>query len=165
MIFDGTDRKVVQALPLPAGSADHIIFDDTLKGFGVRIRLDAGGKVTRSWVAQFRCSGRQGRIKVGDCAKLSPKQAREKATELLAMATLGIDPAGKRAEDRKQNTITLRSVIEQFLRTKEKQVETDNLRPASLKVMKIYLTGDYFGPLHGKPINAVTRADVAVRLN
>jgi integrase len=165
MNFNGMDRKLVQALPLPTGSADSIIFDDTLKGFGVRLRLDAGGKVIRSWVAQFRVNGRQGRLKIGDVAKLSPEQARKKATELLAQATLGTDPAGKRAEDRKQNTITLRSVIDQFLRTKEKQVETDNLRPASLKAMKIYLTGDYFGPLHSKAINAITRADVAVRLN
>ena len=159
------DRKTVAALALPQGKFDTIVFDDTLKGFGIRLRLDAGGKVIRSWVAQFRVNGRQGRLKIGDVFKLSPEQARKRATELLAQATLGTDPAGKRAEDRKQNTITLKSVIDQFLRTKEKQVETDNLRPASLKAMKIYLTGDYFGPLHGKPINAVTRADVAVRLN
>jgi hypothetical protein len=40
----------VAGLKLPEGKSELLVFDDTLPGFGVRLR--AGGK--RSWIAQYR---------------------------------------------------------------------------------------------------------------
>ena len=49
--------KIVSALTaLPAGKGDHIEWDDELKGFGLRLRLGAGGQVKRNWIAQYRVS-------------------------------------------------------------------------------------------------------------
>ena len=52
-----TDRSA-RTEALPDGKADHIIFDDKLSGFGLRIR--AGGK--RSWIVQYRFGTRQRRF-------------------------------------------------------------------------------------------------------
>jgi integrase len=49
---------------------------------------------------------------------------------------------------------------------KELQLRNDSRRASSLNITRLYLLrGDYFKPLHTKPINAVTKADVATRLN
>jgi hypothetical protein len=48
--------KSVGALKLD-GKQDLIIFDDEMKGFGFRLRLGSGGKVLRSWVAQYKRAG------------------------------------------------------------------------------------------------------------
>ena len=45
------DAKTVAALKLD-GKTDAIFFDDDLPGFGHRLRLGAGGKLRRSWIAQ-----------------------------------------------------------------------------------------------------------------
>ena len=44
----------VAKLALPPGKSDHIVFDDGLPGFGVRLR--AGGK--KVWIAQYRVGTR-----------------------------------------------------------------------------------------------------------
>ena len=37
-------------IQLPKGKADHIVFDDGLTGFGLRVRRGSGGRVIRNWV-------------------------------------------------------------------------------------------------------------------
>jgi hypothetical protein len=48
------DAKTIATLILSGGKTDAIWFDDTLPGFGYRLRAGAGGKLLRSWVAQYR---------------------------------------------------------------------------------------------------------------
>ena len=43
-------RPNVARLTLSSGKSEQIIFDETLPGFGIRLR--AGGK--RTWIAQYR---------------------------------------------------------------------------------------------------------------
>jgi integrase len=67
---------------------------------------------------------------------------------------------------RAATAITLKSVIDQYLQAREKQLENDSRRASSLDISRLYLArGDYFKPLHSKPINAVIKADIATRLN
>ena len=59
---------------------DRIVFDDDLPGFGVRVfRLGR-----KSYVIQYRCQKRTRRYTLGNCAVLTPYQARKKAASLLA---------------------------------------------------------------------------------
>jgi integrase len=146
-------------------TAEGIHFDRELKGFGVRIRPAAHGSLSKTWVVQYRFKGQQKRMKLADVAKLSAERARRLATEKLAMVVLKIDPAADRKEERAAMSTTLRSVIDQYLRIKQRQLENDRRRASSLAVTRLYLTGDYFKPLHATPINAVTRAALATRLN
>jgi integrase len=155
------NRKTVSELTVPG-----IYFDDTLKGFGVRVRTSADGKPVTSWIIQYRIGKKQRRQKLGDVTKLSDVRARKLALSRLGKVAEGIDPAAEKDAARAANAITVRSVLDQYLPMKEKQLENDSRRASSLNVSRLYLAkGDYFKPLHNKPINAVTKADIATRLN
>ena len=76
--------------------------DDKLKGFILRIQPSG----SMSYIAEY---GRGKRITIGKTGTLKPEQARERARELLAGATLGDDPM----EERKaQNSDTFKDYVE-----------------------------------------------------
>jgi hypothetical protein len=147
------DLKSLTTAALPKGKTDHIIWDDELPGFGLRLR--AGGH--RSWIAQYRSSDRRTRrATIAAVAKLGPADARQAARKLLAKVALGQDPQEDKASKRRQASQTFRSVVEAYLAAKQGE-----LRPISLRIAKLYLTGSYFEQLHSLGVTAVTRADVA----
>jgi integrase len=151
--------KATAALTLPAGKTDVIYFDDTMAGFGFRLRLGAGGKVLKSWVCQYRRAGATRRVLVGSAEVVGAEQARLAAKKVLGAVAMGQDPSADRATRRDKDRNSLRALIEQFLAAKERQ-----LRPRSFFEVKRYLTGGYFKPLHGMPIDTVTRHDVSARV-
>jgi integrase len=151
--------KIVAALQLPAGKADVIYFDDSLSGFGYRLRAGAGGKVLRSWVAQYRRAGGSRRITLGDAAVISAEQARKQAKKVLGRVAIGEDPQAERINRRSKDQHSLRAVIDEHLKAKQ-----PNLRPRTLFEITRYLTGSYFKPLHAMPVDTVARKDVAARL-
>jgi integrase len=150
------DAKTVASLTLPDGKPDVIFFDDELSGFGIRVR--AGGH--RSWIAQYRARGRTRRQTIGSVEKLIPIEARKAARKILAKVELGEDPQGTKQEQRRQAVHTLRSVAEAYLEAKASE-----LRPSSLRVTRLYLTGRYFKPLHTTSIVAISHPDVAARIS
>jgi integrase len=149
--------KTVAALALAKGRSEEFAWDE---GFGLRLRRRRDGKVLRSWVAQYRTHGRTRRVTLGACEKLTPAQAREAARKILARVALGHDPQAEKAAKRVRAARTLQSVVAAYLA--EKQTE---LRPSSLRALKLYLTGKYFRPLHAMGVDEITRADVAARLS
>jgi integrase len=152
--------KTISGLALPANKDDAIIFDDDMPGFGFRLRR-SGDKVRRSFVAQYRTHGRTRRVLIGSLELFSAEQARAQAKKILAQVHLGRDPQGEKAAARLKLARTLRSVVDDFLLSKQPR-----LRPASFRVTKLYLTGrSYFGPLHTTTIGEITRADVAARIS
>ena len=151
--------KVVAALQLPAGKADVIYFDAALPGFGYRLRRGANGKVLRSFVVQYRRAGGTRRIMLGNAAVLSAAAAREQARKVLGRVANGEDPQADKIDRRAKDQLTLRGVIDEHLGAKAKDV-----RPRTLVELTRYLTGTYFKPLHGMPVDAVTRKDIAARL-
>jgi hypothetical protein len=58
------DAKTVSNLEL-GGKTDAIFFDSLHPGFGFRLRV-SGGKVLRSWIAQYRRGGSQRRMMIGN---------------------------------------------------------------------------------------------------
>jgi integrase len=153
-----TDKNVA-GLVLPAGKTDVIHFDVELHGFGFRIRAGARGRLLRSWVCQYKRSGRNRRIRIGPAEVLTAERARGAARELLAKVALGQDPAGDRRDRRGLDTVTLRSVIPDYLAAAAARV-----RPKSLYETRRYLTGPHFRALHGFPLDQVDRRAVAARL-
>jgi integrase len=152
------DNKTVAALGL-GGKSDVIHFDDQLSGFGFRLRQGAGGKVLKSWIAQYRHHGRTRRMLLGSADVLSAEQARTAAKKHLAAATLGNDPQGERSDRRDRDAVTFRSMVTEYLAVKQATV-----RPNTLRAATAYLRGDYFRPLHNLPVDAVERRDVAAAL-
>ena len=81
--------KTVAGLALPVGKTDHIVWDDEVSGLGYRIRLGAGGKLLRSWVAQYKRAGATRRVTLGQGGLIGAEQARLAARKLLAQVVLG----------------------------------------------------------------------------
>jgi integrase len=153
------DSKTVPSLVLPKGRADEICWDADLEGFGLRLRRRTSGDLLRNWVAQYRAAGHTRRITIGSADNITPAQARDAARKLLARVELGHDPQAEKAAKRQQNTRTFRLAVDTYLAAKK-----NKLRPESYRVTALYLTGPYFRPLHSMAINAITRADVAMRV-
>jgi integrase len=145
-------KDTVATLAPPAGKIDHIEWDDALPGFGVRLR--GTGK---RWVVQYRAGTQQRRESLGDVRKVSLEDARKIARQRFAQVELGVDPAAER-ERASANALTLGVVIGRYMDAKR-----DRLRPSSFKAAERYLAA-HWKPLHGRPLDAIKRADVAARL-
>jgi integrase len=151
--------KSVAALKLD-GKRDLIVFDETLPGFGYRLRLSHDGKrVLRSWIVQYKRGGATRRMMLGSAEILGAEKARQEAKKILGRVALGEDPATDKRERRDKDRLSLRSVIDEYLAAKEREVRRRTFRQITL-----YLTGPYFKALHGMPVDQVTRKDVASRL-
>jgi integrase len=148
--------KAVAGLVLPAGKNDEIHFDDQLPGFGFRLRRRGANEPARAtWVAQYRHAGTTRRVKLGDAKVLNAEAARGAARKVLAQVALGGDPQ-ERQERRGKDRLTLHAVVAEYLGAKQPE-----LRPSTMTKVRGYLTGAYFRPLHGKPLDAITRAELA----
>jgi integrase len=146
-------------IALPEGKRDHIVFDEELIGFGLRVRRLSGGAIRRYWIVQYRAHGRARRLIIGDAAKLTAAQARDQARKLLAKVELGGDPQGDKKERREKDTHSLHSVITEFLDHKT------GVKENTLRAARLYLEGDgYLGALRSLPVDRVTRRDLASRI-
>src|SRR5262245_26842361 len=143
-------KDAVAGLKLPAGKTDHIEWDGALPGFGVRLRGN-----NKRWVIQYRAGARQRRESLGDVRKVTLEDARKIARQRFAQVELGVDPA---AERERASAVTLGVVIRRYLEAKR-----DRLRPNSFNAAERYLA-EHWKPLHGRPLDAIKRADVAARL-
>jgi integrase len=153
------DAKSVAALKL-VDKDDVIYFDDSMPGFGFRLRRGAGGKVLRSWVVQYKRAGATRRITLGSAEVLGAEAARAAAKKLLAKVALGEDPQGARIDRRGKDLLTLRSQVTEYLAAREREV-----RPRTFVEMGRYLTDPrYFGPLHRLSLDTITRRDIAARV-
>jgi integrase len=144
------DSKTVNAVRLD-GKTDQIFFDDTLPGFGYRLRLSADGKVNANWIAQYRSAGGTRRVLIGAAAKCKA------AKKILAAVALGDDPQADRRDRRNKDQHTVRSVVAEYLAAKEPEVRRRTL----VETRRYLSTGSYFRPLHAMPIDTVTRKHIA----
>jgi integrase len=151
--------KSAGALALPASKRDVIHFDDTMPGFGYRLRLGAGGKVLRSWVCQCRRAGATRRVLLGSAEVLGAEQARTAAKKVLRAVAMGHDPQADRIDRRGKDRLTLRALVDEYLAARQ-----PHLRPRSFVEAERYLTSGYFKPLHGMPLDTITRRDIAARV-
>ena len=110
-------------------------------------------------MAQYRHAGGTRRVLLGPAAVLGAEQARAAAKKTLAAAALGQDPQGDRADRRDKDRLIVRAVVDEYLHVKEMQVRASTFDDA-----RRYLTGPYFKPLHGMPIDRIGRKDIAARL-
>ena len=149
-------KQVLKDIALPPGRSEGIYFDDTLPGFGLRLR--ASGK--RTWIAQYRVGSRQRRITLGTWETLTPEEARRHARDVLAKVHLGQDPQLEKKTARAKSTETIGAAINQFL----SDYAEPNYRPKTLaEVKRALLTA--WKPLHELPFDKISRALIAERLS
>jgi integrase len=151
------DSKTINALTLPPGRSEEVYWDTSLPGFALRWRRSGG----RAWIVQYRNgAGRSLKYTLGAFEKLAVADARQAARTILGAVAVGRDPQGEKLAARLAGVHTLRSAVDAYLAARQPE-----LRPASFKVTKLYLTGTaYFGPLHRAAITTIGRADIAARL-
>lgn len=137
----------------PAGSRDHIIWDEEKPSFGVRLRPSKA-----VYVVQYRVGRKQRRESLGDVRKLTLKDARKAAGQRFAKVELGVDPAAEKAVARGRDRVTFRSVADRYLAAKK-----PDLRPNTWNAAKRYFE-DYWGPFHRTPIGEITSRALAAHL-
>jgi integrase len=92
---DLTDVRVRNARP---AENQYEIFDRAIGGFALRVSPSG----TKSYVVNFRCNGKNRRMKLGNAIVMSLADAREAAMLAKAKAKSGIDPLDERDRDQEQ---------------------------------------------------------------
>lgn len=92
--------KSVKAVPKPA-TGNQVTYDNEVKGFGVRVTA-AGA---RAFVVNYRASGRERRITIGNFPDWKVAQARDEAKSIKRQVDSGKDPMADRHADRAAPTI------------------------------------------------------------
>ena len=146
-------QKTIASIHLPAGKSEHVVFDEDLPGFGLRIR-DSGA---RSWVYQCKIGRRNRRVTIGSVSAVSPVRARETANEMHAKARLGIDPSREKIESRTQASVS------EALRTYLAHQRT-HLKARSYTEVERHLLKNCKS-LHSLPLTKVDRRAVATRIS
>ena len=144
--------KTVKTLTLPPGVKDKVFWDDTVPGFGVRVR--AGGSHT--FRVQYDIGGRTRGMTLGPVGLLDLGKARTRAKEILAAVRLGRDPAYEKHEARERARETFGALLlERYLPLKQAQ-----LRPRSFVEVERHL-GKYARPLHARPVASIDQRTIA----
>ena len=82
-------KRTVDAL-VPA-ERERIVWDDEIKGFGVRVH-PSGRKV---YIVKYRHEGRAVKVTIGPHGLIATAAARARAAEIVTLARTGRDLAGK----------------------------------------------------------------------
>ena len=93
-------KRFIESIPAPQ-SGYAIVWDDALKGFGVRVMASG----IKTFIVNY-CThtGRQRRMSIGRCNVLLPDRARKEAIRILGAVALGGDPIGERQRIRREST-------------------------------------------------------------
>lgn len=150
-------KATISKLKIPDGKTEHLVFDDTLPGFGLRLR--AKGAI--SWVVQYRIAKRQRRMTIGKLAGLAPERARATAAEILAKVRLGEDPQETKLQARNTEPIrrtTFGEVAALYLDAAE-----ERQRPNTHRNVRRHLNVDW-RVFHALPIDEIDHKLVALEL-
>lgn len=170
-----TKTRVDDAKP---GERDYFLWDSAVPGFGLKV-TPAGGRI---YVFQYRMAKPGNakamptrRITLGKHGVLTPDQARKEAKRLAALVTSGIDPrqaeldaiaakdeAKRKAEQKARREANL--VFETVADTWLAEYELDH-RPRSYGQAKLVIHKHLMPKLRGKPLPAITRADLQAILD
>ncbi len=128
-----------------------IIFDDEVKGFGLRVW--PSGKKT--YLVQYRSGGRTRRVKIGRHGILTAEQARKRAKELLGAVAHGQNPAQEIHDHRR--SVTVATMCERFYRDHVLEHCKPNTQREYRRSIDLFIN-PAIGPFK---VVDVTRADMA----
>jgi len=145
---------IIRTLKLPPGVTDRVFFDEDLPGFGLRVRASG----VHTWMIQYAIARRTRRVVLGQLSALDAGRARALAQTMLAKVRLGGDPAAEKDQAKAAAAETFGALLPRFLK-----YQNARLRPRSYVETERYLTVNA-KPLHGSPIETVSRRAIAARL-
>ena len=143
----------IKTLALPAGVRDKTYFDDSLGGFGLRLREGGAAR----WVVQYDLGGKTKRVTLGTTAMLELGAARAKAKDMLAAVRLGGDPAAEKRQAHERASESFGALLARYLPHKQAQLKTGS---RSFKEVERHLT-KYARSLHARPVTAIDRRTIA----
>jgi integrase len=133
------------------GKSERIVFDDDIKGFGLRIR--EGG--SQSWIYQYRVGSKQRRMVLGSAKSVHLSVARENASRLEARVRLGGDPAMDKETARRSADETFGVLVDQYLAARQSKWRANTEREVRRHLTK------YAKSLHRFPITAVSQLNIS----
>jgi len=142
-------KDVIESTELPA-KGQVFLWDDELKGFGVRLTPNA-----RTYIVQARVKGKTRRVTLGKHGVLTLQQARKRAIKELSKMLEGVDPTKekKRAE---AQAVTLEQLISAYVKDRR------NLKESSRADIHKHLKTS-FSDWAKKPIISITREKATIR--
>jgi integrase len=143
--------STVAALKVPRGKSEIIAFDDSLPGFGVRVRR--GG--SRRFVYQYKLNGSNRRVTFKEA---NVKRARAAAQILAAKVTLGTDPALEKEAAHDAAGDTFKRCLDRYLARPQ-----GRRRERTLQEIRRHLERN-LAPLHRLHIRTIDRRRVADEL-
>jgi Arm DNA-binding domain len=142
------------ALAALEGQSEYFVWDESLPGFGARVR-----RLSTRFVIQYRITGNKTRREsLGDIRRISIADARKIAKRRFAQAEMGEDPAAAKARAKAEalaQQLTLGVTADRYLALKQ-----STLRPSTHQAATRYYT-KHWGPLRNQPLTDITRAEVA----
>jgi integrase len=145
----------IATLRLPKGKSDYIWFDQSVPGFGIRVRASGSS----SWIYQYKIGRKTRRVTIATATAIPLGRARQIAGELHAKVRLGGDPAGEKRRAVARAGHTLGVLAEDYLAQQQTQ-----LRPGSLREVARHLRL-YAAPLHGLSVDSIDQRTIADRLS
>ena len=145
-------------LKMPAGKSDHIEFDETMPGFGVRIRNGGAGE-HRTFIAQYKTGTRHRRINLGNVTKVNLEDARTQAKIIFGKVAMGEDPAAAKNTARAEASRRLDAIIANYLEAKQTEIRARTYAIAKYQLETLWK------PLHTLAVSAVNRAAIAAQAN
>jgi integrase len=127
-----TQRVVDAAVYNRTGNAAHVLWDDELKGFGLRV-YPSGRK---AFLLSYRnAHGTKRAPAIGDAAVMRLDEARRKARRLLvAVDDHDADPSAERRKERLESkTGSVAALIEAYIEARTKNVHRPMKRPESVR--------------------------------
>jgi integrase len=146
----------VRALTLPEGEDDKIFFDDSLAGFGLRLRASGA----KTWLVQYAIAGRTYRVTIGKFALFDLSKAREEARKILAAVRLGRNPALEREQAKTAAGETVGACLKLYL---ERRRSDPNLQRSSYGEIERHLDRN-LKALHSLPVSKLDRRSIAIEL-
>jgi integrase len=140
-------KDTIDKLKLPPGADEHVVWDDDIAGFGVRLRAHSA-----TYIFRYRHGKRRPRVTIGSVSAISVQQARATAAQLYARSKLGQDPAGERTEARTRANETFALALKPYLVHMQAK-----LRPGSFENVDRHLMK------HAKPLHRLELTKAAER--
>lgn len=144
----------VDRLRPPDGKADGYVWDDECTGLSIRLQGTA-----KRWVVWYQAGGKRRRVTLGAVAGTPLKEARIQAGRVVGGARDGKDILSERASVKARQADTLGKLVDIYL---ERRAKPRHRKRTYVEVER-YLRKRW-ATLHDRPLDAITRRDVASRL-
>jgi len=150
-------QATVAKFKLPEGKLDHIEFDDSMPGFGLRVR-NGGKREHRTYILQYKIGPKQRRMSLGNVSKIDLEAAQRMARRLFGKIAEGKDPANDKAVARTEASHTFDVIASEFLRVQQAKLKARTFCETQRFLRK------HWKPLHPLALASINRATVAAQL-